>query len=66
MVLLLWLFIKYKNMKTFFFCKKAAVLSVYLQHGNFHALLYQTIRSVWRFCYIKRRVGFCLCYHLCR
>ena len=65
-VFLLW-FIKYKkknistllNAKTLFLCKKEAVLLVYLQqhnHGNYHALLYQTIRSAWRFCYIKRFV----------
>ena len=55
------------NVKVFL-CKKEAVYFQYTcnNHGNFHAFLYQTIRIVWRFCYIKQCVGFCLCYDLCR
>ena len=59
-------FIKYKNISTllnvktlFFFARRKQYFQhTCNNHGNFHALLYQTISSVWRFCYIKRRVGF--------
>ena len=59
-------FIKYKKIlahywlwkRCFFARRKQYFQYICNNHGNFHVLLYKTIRSVWRFCYIKRRVGF--------
>ena len=55
-------FIKYKKILAHYWMWKR----FFLQEGSTPVLLYQIIAVyVWRFCYIKRRVGFFSCYHLC-